>query len=255
MLGCGYDSIPQAENELYKSDCDMTETATDTDGIRLEASWKHHLREEFEQPYMQELKRFLQVEKRAGKVIYPPSAAWFNAFSLTPFDQVKVVILGQDPYHGPGQAHGLCFSVPKGVAIPPSLVNIFKELNTDLEVPLSAHGCLESWARQGVLLLNSVMTVERARAGSHQQKGWERFTDRAVQALAEQRDGIVFMLWGSYALKKGQFIDRQRHCVLTAPHPSPLSAYRGFLGCGHFSAANAFLQQRGQTPIDWSLPQ
>lgn len=230
-------------------------TAIDLADVRLEPSWKQCLATEFQQPYMLELKQFLQSERRAGNRIYPPPALWFRAFELTPFDRVKVVILGQDPYHGPNQAHGLSFSVPPGVPVPPSLVNIFAELHSDLGVPISRHGHLESWARQGVLLLNSVLTVSHGSAGSHRQRGWERFTDRAIQCLAEQRTGLVFMLWGSYAQKKGQLIDRKRHCVLTAPHPSPLSAYRGFLGSQHFSAANAYLQQHGQTPINWALPQ
>lgn len=223
--------------------------------VQLEPSWLERLGAEFEQPYMQQLRQFLQAEKCAGKTVYPPSDQWFNAFCLTPFESVKVVILGQDPYHGPGQAHGLCFSVQPGVPAPPSLVNIFKELESDLGIPVSRHGCLTHWAEQGVLLLNSVLTVERGSAGAHQGKGWERFTDRAIQCLAEEREGLVFMLWGSYAMKKGQFIDRRRHCVLTAPHPSPLSAHRGFLGCRHFSQANAYLEKKGLAPIDWALPQ
>ncbi len=203
---------------------------------------------------MAQLKKFLLAERNAGKVIYPPAKQWFAAFDVTPFEKVKVVVLGQDPYHGPQQAHGLCFSVLPGVPVPPSLQNIFKELQTDLGLPLPAHGCLQHWAEQGVLLLNATLTVEKARAGSHQRKGWEQFTDRAVQALNEQREGLVFLLWGSYAQKKGAIIDRSRHLVLTAPHPSPLSAHRGFFGCRHFSQANHYLQSRGQTPIDWSLP-
>lgn len=229
-------------------------TATPNPAPRLEASWLQKLGDEFEQPYMAALRDFLRAEKRAGKLIYPPSALWFNAFACTPFDAVRVVVLGQDPYHGPGQAHGLCFSVLPGIAPPPSLQNIFKELHGDLGTPMPRHGCLEHWARQGVLLLNSVLTVEDGRAGAHQGRGWERFTDRVIDLLNREREGLVFLLWGSHAQKKGALIDRQRHLVLQAPHPSPLSAHRGFLGCRHFSRANAYLQSRGLPAIDWSLP-
>jgi uracil-DNA glycosylase len=222
--------------------------------IRLEPGWLAQLQHEFEQPYMKSLKQFLQHEKRAGKVIYPPGDQYFNAFHYAPFGTVKVVILGQDPYHGPGQAHGLCFSVPPGVDVPPSLVNIYKELHRDLGMPIPHHGFLQHWAEQGVLLLNSVLTVERGRAAAHQGKGWEQFTDRVIAILNEKCEGIVFLLWGSYAQKKGALVDRKRHLVLTAPHPSPLSAHRGFIGCGHFSAANKYLQKQGQAPIDWNLP-
>lgn len=222
--------------------------------IKLEASWKQHLLAEFQQPYMQQLRAFLQEQKSLGKTIYPKGNEYFNAFNLTPFDQVKVVIIGQDPYHGPNQAHGLCFSVQPGVAFPPSLVNIFKELQRDLNIPFPNHGNLTHWAEQGVLLLNAVLTVEQGKAAAHQGKGWEQFTDAAIRELNARREGIVFMLWGSYAQKKGQIIDRKKHCVLTAPHPSPLSAHRGFIGCGHFSKANQYLQQRGLTPIDWAVP-
>ena len=220
--------------------------------IRLHPSWKSRLAGEFEQPYMVSLRQFLLERKRAGAVIYPPGDLIFNALNSTPFDAVKVVILGQDPYHGPGQAHGLCFSVQEGVAIPPSLVNIYKELSVDLGVKPPAKGNLQHWAEQGVLLLNAVLTVERGQAGAHQGKGWERFTDRIVGELNESRDGIVFMLWGSYAMKKGAVIDRERHLVLTAPHPSPLSAHRGFFGCRHFSRANEWLEQHGLAPIAWA---
>jgi len=222
--------------------------------IQLDESWLKLLEAEFQQPYMQSLKQFLKEQKQQKKVIYPKSELWFNAFNSTPVDQVKVVILGQDPYHGPGQAHGLCFSVQPGVRFPPSLLNIFKELNQDLEMPMPEHGCLQSWAEQGVLLLNATLTVEQANAGSHQKKGWEQFTDQAIKFLSEQREGLVFLLWGSYAQKKGQFIDSDKHLVLKAPHPSPLSAHRGFLGCGHFSKTNAYLKQKGLAEIDWSLP-
>jgi len=223
----------------------------ETREIRLEPGWKAHLEDEFRQPYMQQLRAFLLQRKRQGAVIYPPGPKIFNALDSTPFDKVKVVILGQDPYHGPGQAHGLCFSVREGVAIPPSLVNIYKEIEQDIGQPAPADGNLQRWARQGVLLLNAVLTVERGRPGSHQGKGWEKFTDRVVSELNERKDGLVFMLWGSYAMKKGANIDRKRHLVLTAPHPSPLSAHRGFFGCRHFSKANAYLVQHGQTPINW----
>lgn len=222
--------------------------------VKLEESWKQVLVDEFDKDYMVRLREFLRQEKQAGKVIYPRGDEYFKAFDTTPFAKVKVVILGQDPYHGPRQAHGLCFSVQQGVAFPPSLLNIFKELHGDLGLPIPTHGCLTHWAEQGVLLLNSVLTVEQGKAAAHQGKGWEQFTDRVVRELAEQREGLVFMLWGSYAIKKGQFIDRKRHLVLTAPHPSPLSAHRGFLGCKHFSQANAFLQTRGEKPIDWTVP-
>src|SRR6185312_4984677 len=179
---------------------------------------------------------------------------WFNALNTTPFEKVEVVILGQDPYHGPGQAHGLCFSVLPGVPTPPSLVNIFNELKNDLGIPVSRHGCLQHWAEQGVLLLNAVLTVEAGKANSHQGKGWENFTDACIAHLNNERDGLVFLLWGSYAQKKGQLINRHKHLVLEAPHPSPLSAHRGFLGCKHFSKTNNYLEANGQTPVDWSLP-
>jgi uracil-DNA glycosylase len=219
--------------------------------IRLEPSWKGRLEDEFAQPYMIELRRFLLERKRAGTMIYPPGPQIFNALDSTPFDRVSVVILGQDPYHGPGQAHGLCFSVPEGVPPPPSLLNIFQEIYNDFGTSAPASGNLERWAEQGVLLLNAVLTVERGRAGSHQGKGWERFTDRVVRELNDGRDALVFLLWGSYAMKKGAVIDRSRHLVLTAPHPSPLSAHRGFFGCRHFSSANVWLEQHGRHPIRW----
>lgn len=222
--------------------------------IQLEASWKERLGPEFGQPYMQELRQFLLERKRAGAVIYPPGGKIFNALDSTPFDKVRVVVLGQDPYHGPGQAHGLCFSVRLGVPTPPSLVNIFREIENDLDIHSPDHGCLQPWADQGVLLLNAVLTVERGRAGAHQGQGWERFTDQVVRLLNAERDGVVFMLWGSYALKKGAVIDRGRHQVLTAPHPSPLSAHRGFFGCRHFSQANDYLESRGLPAIEWALP-
>ena len=220
--------------------------------IRLDPSWKNRLENDFTQPYMISLRQFLLERKGSGAIIYPPGEFIFNALNSTPFDAVKVVILGQDPYHGPGQAHGLCFSVQDGVAVPPSLLNIYKELEADLGSSRSPGGNLQHWAEQGVLLLNAVLTVERGRAGAHQGKGWEKFTDRIVSELNESRDGLVFMLWGSYAMKKGAMIDRGRHLVLTAPHPSPLSAHRGFFGCRHFSKANAWLEQHGQSPVNWA---
>lgn len=222
--------------------------------IQLEKSWLSHLEGEFEQPYMQKLRDFLLTRKQHQAVIYPPGKLIFNALNSTPFDRVRVVILGQDPYHGPGQAHGLCFSVLPGVRTPPSLANIYREIESDLGMTLPDHGSLQSWADQGVLLLNAVLTVERGQAGSHQGKGWEIFTDAVVQKLNDKREGLVFMLWGSYAQKKGSVIDRRKHLVLKAPHPSPLSAHRGFLGCRHFSKANDYLQEHGQQPIDWSVP-
>jgi len=225
------------------------------DRVRLEASWKAVLAAEFETPYMQRLREFLKREKQARKVIYPRGDRIFSALDLTPAPEVKAVIIGQDPYHGPRQAHGLSFSVPPGVPLPPSLENIFREINEDLGAPGKrldgSRGCLDSWARQGVLLLNAVLTVERGRAASHQGKGWETFTDQIVNVLNSGREGLVFMLWGNYAQRKGDIVDRERHCVLTAPHPSPLSAHRGFFGCRHFSLANAYLESRGLAPIDW----
>ena len=212
------------------------------------------LQDEFHQPYMQQLREFLRAEKSAGKVIYPRGVEMFNAFDHTPLDQVRVVILGQDPYHGPGQAHGLCFSVRPGVALPPSLVNIYREIEEELAVKMPAHGCLSAWADQGVLLLNSVLSVERANAASHQGKGWEQLTDRAIEVVNRDCEHVVFMLWGAYAQRKGAFIDAQRHCVLRAPHPSPLSAHRGFFGCGHFRSANEYLLAQGLDAIDWHLP-
>ncbi len=233
----------------------MAEGSVLQDRVRLEASWKAALVAEFEKPYMQRLREFLRHEKQARKVIYPRGENIFHALDLTPLSEVKVVIIGQDPYHGPRQAHGLCFSVQPGVPLPPSLENIFKEINDDLGAPGmrldGSRGCLDAWARQGVLLLNAVLTVERGRAASHQGKGWETFTDEIVNVLNTGRDGLVFMLWGSYAQRKGDIVDRTRHCVLTSPHPSPLSAHRGFFGCRHFSRANAYLETRGLAPIDW----
>jgi uracil-DNA glycosylase len=228
--------------------------ATQAD-IKLHPGWLDRLRGEFEQSYMVELKRFLVAEKQLGKRIFPIGSNWFRALDLTPLEQVRVVILGQDPYHGAGQAHGLCFSVPNGVQPPPSLVNIYKELASDLGIKPARHGFLEHWAKQGVLLLNSVLTVEMGRAASHRERGWERFTDRIIAEVNGKEEPVVFMLWGSYAQRKAAFVDASRHLVLKAPHPSPLSAHSGFFGCRHFSKANAFLESRGMKPIDWALPE
>lgn len=225
------------------------------DRIRMEPGWKARLLDEFSQPYMGELRAFLLAEKAAGKVIYPPGDEIFSAFNMAPWDQVRVVILGQDPYHGPGQAHGLCFSVQPGIPLPPSLRNIFKEIGSDVGARAGRCGYLEPWARQGVLLLNSVLTVERGRAAAHEGRGWERFTDRVIEVLSAEREGLVFLLWGSYAHRKGRIIDSSRHLVLRAPHPSPLSASRGFFGCRHFSRANEYLEARGARPVDWSVPE
>lgn len=225
------------------------------DPIKLESSWKEALSAEFAQPYMQQLAEFLRQEKQQGKVIYPQGSLIFNALNLTPLPQVKVVILGQDPYHGPGQAHGLSFSVPEGMAIPPSLLNMYKELQRDLNIPIAKHGCLQSWAEQGVLLLNTTLTVEQGQAGVHAKAGWQRFTDRIIDCVSEQQAHVVFMLWGAHARSKGARIDTSKHLLLQSVHPSPLSAYRGFLGNGHFSQCNKFLQRTGQSPIQWQLPE
>ncbi|MCC6478872.1 MAG: uracil-DNA glycosylase [Sphingomonadaceae bacterium] len=223
--------------------------------IQLHESWKVPLLPEFEAEYMARLRSFLVAEKAAGKQIYPKGSEWFRAMDLTPLDQVRVVILGQDPYHGPGQAHGLCFSVKPGVPPPPSLGNIYKELQADLGISRPPHGFLEHWAQQGVLLLNSVLTVEAGKAASHQGKGWERFTDAVIQLVNAREVPVVFLLWGAYAQKKAAFVDGTRHLVLKAAHPSPLSAHNGFLGCRHFSQCNAFLESKGLVPIDWALPE
>ena len=218
--------------------------------VRIDESWRQVLQPEFDKPYFELLTHFVRQAYRTTQC-FPPAGQIFRAFDLCPFDKVRVVIIGQDPYHDVNQAHGLCFSVQDGVPAPPSLVNIYKELQRDLGKPIPSSGNLTHWAEQGVLLLNATHTVEAHKAGSHQGKGWEELTDAAIQALNRQREHIVFMLWGSYAQRKGQFIDRRRHLVLTAVHPSPLSAYRGFIGCGHFSQANAYLQQHGLSPIVW----
>lgn len=219
----------------------------------LHPSWQAIIGHSFKEPYMQALRDFLGTQKAAGKTIYPPGAQIFNAFNHTPFDQVRVVIIGQDPYHGPGQAHGLSFSVPDGIKPPPSLVNIYKELSQDLGIPIPSNGNLSTWAEQGVLLLNATLTVEAANAGSHQNKGWETFTDTAIEALNAQREGLVFVLWGSYAQKKGAIIDTNKHLVIKSPHPSPLSAHRGFFGSKPFSKINDYLIKQGQTPINWAI--
>ena len=221
--------------------------------VKLHDSWKTHLNEEFEKPYMQDLKNFLVTQKNQGQVVYPPGGQIFNALNSTPFDQVKVVIIGQDPYHGPNQAHGLCFSVNKGVSIPPSLRNIYKELHQDIGFVIPQHGYLQSWAEQGVLLLNSVLTVNHAQAASHQGKGWEAFTDAIISKLNRQHQHMVYMLWGSYAHKKGKSIDVDNNLILQSVHPSPLSAHRGFFGCRHFSQCNEYLASQDKAVIDWQI--
>ncbi len=218
----------------------------------IEESWAKVLRDEFASDYFSELKSFL-VEERRKYTVYPPAGLIFNAFNLTPLPAVKAVILGQDPYHGPGQAHGLCFSVPDGTAFPPSLLNIFKELESDLGIPRPQSGELTPWAKSGVLLINATLTVRKAQAGSHQGKGWERFTDTVIRSISEYRAGIVFLLWGKYAMAKADLIDQRKHFILTAPHPSPFSASRGFFGCRHFSQTNKLLTEVGLLPVDWHL--
>jgi uracil-DNA glycosylase len=221
----------------------------------LEKKWKLALENELQQPYIHKLSEFLEVERNKNKVIFPKVTDIFNAFELTPLDKVKVVIIGQDPYHGPNQAHGLCFSVQPGVRIPPSLTNIYKELQEDLNIKPVNHGNLTPWAKQGVLLLNSVLTVEQAKPAAHQNKGWEQFTDKVIEILNHQSRPLVFVLWGAYAQQKGKMIDRTKHLVLQSAHPSPLSAYRGFFGSKPFSQINEYLVQHHQTPIDWKLPE
>ncbi len=224
-----------------------------TNDIQLEDSWKQRLAGEFEQPYMQQLRQWLHQQYAAKKTIYPAPGNIFNALNSTPFERVKVVIIGQDPYHGPGQAHGLCFSVPAGAAFPPSLQNIFKELVDDVDCPYPQSGDLSAWAAQGVLLLNATLTVAAGQANSHQGKGWEQFTDKIIALLSAEREHLVFILWGASAQRKGQVIDRQKHCVIEAPHPSPLSAHRGFFGSQPFSQANTYLLSTLQVPIDWGV--
>jgi uracil-DNA glycosylase len=218
-----------------------------------DASWKDVLSAERKKEYFVKILRFIEERRQVGAVVYPAKSKTFEALKITPFDKVRVVILGQDPYHGPGQAHGLCFSVPPKVALPPSLQNIFRELNSDLGIPIASSGSLHKWAQQGVLLLNTTLSVERGRAGSHSKIGWELFTDHIISSLSEKREGIVFLLWGSHARKKRELINPIKHHILEAPHPSPLSAHRGFLGCKHFSKTNEILRRQGNLPIDWNV--
>ncbi len=220
---------------------------------QIEEGWKSALKEEFAKPYFSEIKNFLQAEKQKGKTIYPPGSEIFNAFNTTSFGKVKVVIIGQDPYHGKGQAHGLSFSVKDGIKPPPSLINMYKELESDIQFIIPSHGNLESWAKQGVLMLNAILTVEAGKPASHRKIGWENFTDAAIKSLSAQKEGLVFLLWGKFAQEKGILIDNTKHHILKAPHPSPYSASYGFFGCKHFSKANELLQQQGLTPINWSL--
>jgi uracil-DNA glycosylase len=220
--------------------------------VRIHDSWKAVLQEEFGQPYFEGIVSFLKSEMAAGKVIYPPGGLIFNAFDTTPFEEVKVVVLGQDPYHNPGEAMGLCFSVPKGVRIPPSLKNIYKEINADLGVPIPGHGDLTAWAEQGVFLLNAMLTVEKNRAASHQKIGWQTFTDAVIRRLSIYRDDLVFMLWGGFARKKKDLIDGSKHLILEAAHPSPLAG-GAFFGCKHFSKANEYLKEKGKEPVDWGI--
>lgn len=224
------------------------------DRIKLEPGWKAVLGEEFDKPYMQALGEFLRAEKAAGKEIFPPGGLIFNALNSTPLERVKVVVIGQDPYHGPGQAHGLCFSVQPGVPVPPSLQNIFKELKRDLNIDPPNHGCLQHWAEQGVLLLNTSLTVEQGKAGSHASAGWQPFTDKVIEVVSRERPHLVFLLWGAHAQSKERLIDPTKHLILRSPHPSPLSAHRGFIGNGHFGRTNKFLEQHGLAPVDWALP-
>ena len=218
----------------------------------IEERWKSVLMDQFQSPYFRTLKEFL-VEEKKKYTLYPPGRHIFNAFQLTPFDRVKVVILGQDPYHGNGQAHGLCFSVPQGIPKPPSLVNIFKELNSDLGIPIPEHGNLEKWAGQGVLLINATLTVRDSQAGSHQKRGWETFTNRVIEVVSQEKSGVVFLLWGRFAQAKESLIDNNKHLILKSAHPSPLSAYNGFFGCQHFSKTNDYLKKQEETGIDWTL--
>lgn len=232
----------------------MSSDAAASDRIRLHPSWKARLQDTFASPGLAALRDFLLQERQRGHTVYPPAAEIFAALDATPFEQVRVVLLGQDPYHGPGQAHGLSFSVKRGVDVPPSLTNIFRELQSDLSVPPPRHGDLSAWARQGVLLLNASLTVRAGQAASHADQGWQHFTDAVLRALDREREGLVFLLWGRHAQRKAAFLDGRRHLLLTAPHPSPLSAHAGFFGCRHFSRANAYLAARGGAAIDWRLP-
>ena len=218
--------------------------------VKIEKSWQEVLQPEFDKPYFENLVGFVKQEY-ASRTIFPPAGQIFSAFNTCPFNDVKVVILGQDPYHGPGQAHGLCFSVNDGIPFPPSLQNIFKEITSDLGIPAPKTGNLTRWAEQGVLLLNATLTVRASQAGSHQGKGWEEFTDAVIKTISEKAENVVFILWGSYAIKKKALINASKHCILTAPHPSPLSSYRGFFGCKHFSKTNTYLTSKGKTPIEW----
>jgi uracil-DNA glycosylase len=218
--------------------------------VKIEKSWQEVLQTEFDKPYFENLVGFVKQEY-ASNTIFPPAGQIFNAFNTCPFNNVKVVILGQDPYHGPGQAHGLCFSVNDGIQFPPSLQNIFKEITSDLGIPAPKTGNLTRWAEQGVLLLNATLTVRASQAGSHQGRGWEEFTDAVIKTISEKAENVVFILWGSYAIKKKSLINASKHCILTAPHPSPLSSYRGFFGCKHFSQTNNYLTSKGKPPIEW----
>lgn len=238
---------------LSQNETSQKKSPSASQEVRIHESWKTFLGAEFRQDYMKDLKAFLLKEKSQGKIIFPRGDSIFAALNRTPLDQVKVVILGQDPYHGPGQAHGLCFSVPSGVALPPSLLNIFKELESDLKIPRSTQGCLECWADQGVLLLNSVLTVEQGKAASHQNRGWEKFTDAVIRTVNEQRENVAFILWGSYAQKKASFVDRNKHFVWESVHPSPLSAHRGFMGSRPFSKVNGYLESKGLEPVNWNV--
>jgi len=221
--------------------------------VKIEASWKEILKSEFTKPYFQQIILHLKTEKAQGKIIYPPGSLFFNAFNTTPFDKVKVVILGQDPYHGPGQAHGLCFSVPSGIAPPPSLVNIFKELHSDIGINIPNHGNLTYWAQQGVFLLNASLTVRAGEPMSHSKIGWAEFTDGVIKKIVQEKEHVVFILWGKFAQEKKLMIDETKHCILKSAHPSPLSAHAGFFGCRHFSKTNEYLVTNGIDPIDWKL--
>jgi uracil-DNA glycosylase len=223
--------------------------------VKIAPDWKKALADEFDQPYFDEIISFLKAEKKEGKTIYPPGPLIFHAFEATPLKKVRVVILGQDPYHGPKQAHGLSFSVQRGIAPPPSLVNIFKEIEDDLGIPRPGHGNLEHWAEQGVMLLNASLTVEAHKANAHAKIGWHRFTDAVIRTISDECDAVVFMLWGRFAQSKAEMIDKKKHHILTSAHPSPLSAHNGFFGCRHFSKANHWLEKKGLKPIDWSLPE
>lgn len=229
------------------------QVSSNNESIQIEPGWKQQLAAEFDKPYFRHIRSFLKSEKAAGKVIFPPGPEIFNAFALTPFDKVKVVILGQDPYHGEGQAHGLCFSVRRGVKPPPSLVNIFKELRSDIGLDIPNHGCLEAWAGQGVFLLNAMLTVEKNIPASHQKIGWQSFTDAAIHAVSKHQQHVVFILWGAFAQQKEVLIDQHKHLILKSPHPSPFSADKGFFGCKHFSKTNTWLQQHDIEPINWNL--